>query len=437
MKKHCFGLSTVAALFGLLISAGDGQIANAQSAQAAPAPHIFPTREQSAKRVITLSPLKNKRSGPIMFTTPGTTPNGITYNGGPVMLGAVHVYIIWYGNWAGNSATTILPDLAAHIGGSPYYNINTSYDDSSSNHVANAVSFAGSTTDNYSRGTSLSDADVQGIVSDALLANSLPTDTNGVYFVVTSSDVSETSGFCSAYCGWHTHATLFGSDIKYSFVGDAAACPSSCAAQQSSSPNGNIGADGMASVLAHELEESATDPDLNAWYSGFYNENADMCAWTFGTEYTAPNGSRANMRLGSRDYLIQQNWLNATGGLCAQAAELPTLTATAMPYAVGWSAVWPYGGSLSPSSTADGNAFKGFVDGYGCGGFGCSYTSTLTIAFASNPGAGWLKSVSANGVTKTGASATYSYTSGSGIWTWSTQFGFVNGNAYPVTIVRK
>src|SRR6516164_1326835 len=34
--------------------------------------------------------------------------NGIFYHGGPIMLGPTTVYYIWYGNWSGNSATTIL-----------------------------------------------------------------------------------------------------------------------------------------------------------------------------------------------------------------------------------------------------------------------------------------------------------------------------------------
>ena len=40
----------------------------------------------------------------------------------------------------------------------------------------------------------------------------------------------------------------------------------------------------MASIIAHELEEAATDPDLNAWYDRRGDENADKCAWTFGTD---------------------------------------------------------------------------------------------------------------------------------------------------------
>ena len=74
----------------------------------------------------------------------------------------------------------------------------------------------------------------------------------------------------------------------------------------------------MASIVAHELEESISDPDLNAWCDSQGNENADKCAWTFGATYTAGNGSLANMNLGGLDYLIQQNWVNASGGYCAQ-----------------------------------------------------------------------------------------------------------------------
>jgi len=239
--------------------------------------------------------------------------SGISYHGGPVMLGNTNIHYIWYGNWAGNSATTILTDFAQNIGGSPYFNINTTYYDGSNTHVSNSVSLAGAVNDNYSHGTSLSDAAIQAIV-----AATNPTDTNGVYFVLTSADVTASSGFCTQYCGWHTHGTINGRDIKYSFVGNPDRCPSACSAQ-STSPNGNAGADGMASIIAHELEEAVTDPDLNAWFDRRGYENADKCAWTFGSTSTMPNGSKANMTLGSRSYLIQQNWVNASsGGFCAK-----------------------------------------------------------------------------------------------------------------------
>jgi hypothetical protein len=243
--------------------------------------------------------------------------NGINYHGGPVILGTTNVYYIWYGNWSGNTANSILTNLAQSMGGSPYFNINTTYYNGSNQHVSNSVHYVNSTTDNYSRGTALSDSGVQAVVSSAITSGRLPKDSNAVYFVLTSSDVNETSGFCTQYCGWHTHGTISGSDIKYAFIGNPDRCPSACEAQ-STGPNGNAGADGMASIISHELEEAVTDPDLNAWYDNRGEENADKCAWTFGSTSTASNGSKYNMTLGGRQYLIQQNWVNASGGKCAK-----------------------------------------------------------------------------------------------------------------------
>jgi Phosphate-induced protein 1 conserved region len=231
------------------------------------------------------------------------TSNGITNHGGPVMLGTTKIYYIWYGNWAGDTATSILTDLASNMGGSPYYNINTTY-------------YQGTTTKSY-YGKSLSDANIQSVVSDAITSGRLPKDTSGLYFVLTAKDVTASSGFCTQYCGWHTNGSIGGSDIKYSFVGNPASqCPAGCGVS-STSPNGNGGADAMASILAHELEETVTDPDLNAWYDSRGYENGDKCAWTFGTTYAAANGSTANVKLGTRDFKIQQNWVNASGGKCA------------------------------------------------------------------------------------------------------------------------
>jgi hypothetical protein len=153
-------------------------------------------------------------------------------------------------------------------------------------------------------------------VSGAISSGALPKDTNGIYFVLTSADVTASSGFCTQYCGWHTHGTINGKDIKYAFIGNPDRCPSACEAQ-TNSPNGNAGADGMASIIAHELEEATTDPDLNAWYDNRGQENADKCAWTFGTLSTAGNGSRYNVTFGKLQYLIQRNWVNANGGFCA------------------------------------------------------------------------------------------------------------------------
>jgi hypothetical protein len=75
----------------------------------------------------------------------------------------------------------------------------------------------------------------------------------------------------------------------------------------------------MASTIAHELSEAVTDPDLNAWFDSAGNENADKCAWNFGSTFAATNGASANLNVGTREWLIQENWVNAAKGYCAKA----------------------------------------------------------------------------------------------------------------------
>jgi hypothetical protein len=246
--------------------------------------------------------------------------NAMSYHGGPVMTDpTTNVYYIWYGNWSGNTATTILTDLAGTIGGTPYYNINTTYysGTTTKSYVKNSVTYAGATSDPaYSLGKALSDSQIRSAVSTAITSGALPKDPKAVYFVLTSSDVNATSGFCTQYCGWHSHASIGGADIKYAFVGNPDRCPNACSVQ-TVGPNGNAGADGMASIIAHELVEAVTDPDLNAWYDRNGEENADKCAWTFGTMGTT-NGAKYNVTFGARKFLIQQNWINvANAGKCA------------------------------------------------------------------------------------------------------------------------
>ena len=244
----------------------------------------------------------------------------LSYHGGAVF-STPTVYLIWYGNWNQSNGTdttggqAILESFFQSLGGSPYYKINASYV-GSANAISGNVTYGGATNVGYTHGTVLSDSNIQSIVSDAINGGFGPAggDTNGLYFVLTSSDVNESSGFCTQYCGWHTHGTVNGKDIKYAFVGNAARCITSCA-PQSTSPNGNAGVDGMVSVCAHECEEATTDADLNAWYSRSGAENGDDCAWTFGATYQVSNGSYANMKLGTRDYLIQRNVdFRSTGG---------------------------------------------------------------------------------------------------------------------------
>jgi hypothetical protein len=252
--------------------------------------------------------------------TAATTP--ISYHGG-ALIGTPTVYIIWYGNWnQTNGSDTpagqqIVRDFVNSLGSSPYFLINTTYS-VSGKVITGGVNNGGETTDAYSQGSRLRDSNILTIVNNAITSSRLPYNANGVYFVLSSSDVNESSGFCTKYCGWHTAATPSAGHVRYSFVGNANRCLNSCAAQ-TTSPNGNAGVDGMISVLAHELEEAVTDPDpLSGWADSGGGENADKCAWTFGhAQYQVANGAWANMVLGGRNFLIQRNLSHdATGDFC-------------------------------------------------------------------------------------------------------------------------
>jgi hypothetical protein len=262
------------------------------------------------------------------------TGNGINYHNGPVMKGTPNVYVIWYGNWNGTGSNTAATRSAIEhflgtIGGSALELVNSTYGDTTGN-VTGQVRFGGSTI--VSSTTNLTDARLRTTVSNALSSGALPRDANGVYMVLSSSNINETSGFCTQYCGFHTHASLGGTDIKYAFVGNVDRCPSGCEAQ-ATGPNStaaNVGGiDGMANVISHELEEAISDPDLNAWFDSSGEENADKCNFNFGTTSTCTSTSicsaagkaasaRFNQSFGGNNYLLQQNWRNSGGGACAQ-----------------------------------------------------------------------------------------------------------------------
>ena len=257
-------------------------------------------------------------------TSPSSLP--IIYHGGPVMT-SPNIYVIWYGNWNQSNGTdnasgqNIVMNLlfGLRLSDNGYVQITTIGGYS----TPSMISSVGASY-NYPAGASyaktLSDSNIKTIVLNSIkagLGKSSPLN-NNIYLVLTSSDVSETSGFCSKYCGWHTYtaSTNIGETIKYAFIGNSARCLSSCSAQ-SVSPNNNAGVDGMASVIAHEIEETVTDPNLNAWFNSQGSENADICAWTFGSAPTLlQNGSYANVTFSQSSSFLLQRALKARDSKC-------------------------------------------------------------------------------------------------------------------------
>lgn len=291
-------------------------------------------------RAILVSPFETNPSKLAIPPTAGSTStlSPILNHGGPVMTSVSAIYVVWYGNWNQTNGSDnsggrqiildALYGLSASGGtlgnGQSYPGITTG---TNPNLLGSYTSSIGAVTgissstileyfdSSYSQGKNLTDLGVKKVVQNAINKGngwSAP-NTNAIYLVLTSSDVNETSGFCTKYCGWHTYTSINNRQIKYAFVGNANRCLSACA-PQSTSPNGNAGVDGMVSVIAHELEETATDPLLNAWYDSAGAENADKCAWTFGSStgnMTSSSGPYYNVTMptatgGTRNYLLQR-----------------------------------------------------------------------------------------------------------------------------------
>src|SRR5262249_26692033 len=149
----------------------------------------------------------NKVEGqPTTGTTAALSP--IVNHQGPVMITPTP-YLIWYGNWnQSNGSDTpagqqIVRDFLFGDSNSPYFQLNTTYNGPSGTVNYSGVAGINETTVAASGGN-LTDNGVANIVANTINSGKLPKDSNGIYFVLTSSNIAK-SGFCSQYCGWHTH----------------------------------------------------------------------------------------------------------------------------------------------------------------------------------------------------------------------------------------
>eukprot|EP00842_Homolaphlyctis_polyrhiza_P002665 jgi/Hompol1/339/HPOL_001132-RA len=254
-----------------------------------------------------------------------SSPIGYTY-GSPVLTGNVKVYLIYYGTWS-SSQKTLVEAFISGIGSTKWWNIERKYyfqatASSPKIHVNGVVTLGGTSTDAYSLGTSLSGNALPNIIQSQIDSSKLPEDNTGVYFVLTSADVAETirsdlgsASFCKDYCGYHVSWQLTsGKRIYYAMAGaPPSSCINGCAPPGNYvvSPNGDVSVDAMTSVIAHELAEAVSDPysdGIRAWQDNQGNENADMCAYTYGATSKDSNGALYNLQFGGHHWMIQQNW---------------------------------------------------------------------------------------------------------------------------------
>jgi hypothetical protein len=229
---------------------------------------------------------------------PNRSPN-LTYHGGPVLKNGAYVEPIFWGERWQDSAfkadkVTGLTSFYSGLGGSSYADTNTEYDEASGAFVSSAVTLGASHLD-------FSPAPTNGNRTAPILAEVCSTASNlvsgGFYPVYVDTPRGH-----ARFCAWHSAGTCpNGVTVQFAFFfnldGDGGCDPEDPATTHSE------GLEALANVSGHELSEALTDPHLDAWYDANGAENADKCAWSFGTPHlTFQNGSQ---------WKIQGNWSNA------------------------------------------------------------------------------------------------------------------------------
>ncbi|MDB4874654.1 MAG: phosphate-responsive 1 family protein [Gemmatimonadetes bacterium] len=262
---------------------------------------------------------------------------GISYHGGPVLQSGTNMAAIYWAasaiyknapapgtSGAGSADASLVGYFLNHIGGSPYFNINSSYTNSAGLHIVNSVSYTQYWANNTSAPTgtqNVTDAQMISMLQSGFNSGKLTYDPNTLYAIFTAGQVNLGGGFGTQYCAYHTHGTVtiggVAKTVLYAAMpynnGYPSACTSGLAAANGAA---DPGADYEVNTLVHEIEETTTDMMGNAWYDSRGYENGDKCAWTWGTTYTTAAGGKGNINLAGKDFLVQQNWLNAGSGGC-------------------------------------------------------------------------------------------------------------------------
>jgi hypothetical protein len=91
-------------------------------------------------------------------------------------------------------------------------------------------------------------------------------------------------------------------------------------------------------------------------------------------------------------------------------------------------------GSYSPTGLTGGRTVADVYDDIGALCDAATFSALTVSGFSSNPGSGWLSSITCNGVTNDESSArSYGYSGGAAGWVWGQLFGLLNKNGSNVS----
>jgi len=227
-----------------------------------------------------------------------------------------------------------------HLGGSSYWNINTLYYQivgGQPQFVQNTMSYdaywAANGAGAPKPGQVVKPGEMVRLIEDGFASGALKYDPSTLYMIFTGPGVNLGGGFDPdhlQYCAWHSaYIRRNGQIVQISampYDNDfTRAHPSNdgfvCVLYEG--PNGDPGADAVVSAVAHETEETATDPYINGflgWYDQFGEENADKCAYTYGTLFKSGSGFW-NVTIGNKPFLVQQNWAPLQNQRCLKSYQ--------------------------------------------------------------------------------------------------------------------
>jgi hypothetical protein len=162
----------------------------------------------------------------------------------------------------------------------------------------------------------LTDAQLQTEIEHVVAANDLPATGGNVYFMImpngfgscTGSGPSSCAlgGSADGYCGYHS---VTSNGILYAVIPYNAIVPH-C---RSDNPRPNAStADPTLSTISHELNETITDPQGNAWVDAEGDEAADLCLTSFGPTIGGRGLAAWNESINGGHFYLQELWSNAS-----------------------------------------------------------------------------------------------------------------------------
>ena len=240
---------------------------------------------------------KGQRPAKAQYSSSSST--NLRWWGGTIMPTVQTQAIFWGPNWsdATSDATftgdkiTGLDTFYIGMGSSDYAKTADEYCDSPTNCVTTTITYTGHLLDPT---TAANGSQKTPILNEVCKEIGTPNVANGYYPVYVDRPRGR-----AGYCAWHSAGDCNGTPVQFAFFfnldGDPGCDPGDGSGLHSE------GLAALANVSGHEISEARTDPRLNAWMDRSGSENADKCAWSFGTPLLTFSNSQ---------WKIQGNWSN-------------------------------------------------------------------------------------------------------------------------------